>query len=210
MESYGKKSEYITHILMPVIKRVFENEGHRYKRIAVPYTDGRQNPLPIAADLKEAVDTDGGSIMGDIEKNVTLALIDESWKEHLRSMDELKDSVQSASFEQKDPLVIYKMEAYNLFEQLIYKMNAEVSSYLLGGKLIIQAEGDLQEAKEQKTDLRNVKTSREEQAMRAAAESAGQAQRSKPETFKRQEKKVGRNAPCPCGSGKKYKHCHGR
>jgi preprotein translocase subunit SecA len=125
-------------------------------------------------------------------------------------MDELKDSVQSASFEQKDPLVIYKMEAYNLFEQLIYKVNSEVSSYLLGGKLLIQAEGNLQEAKEQKTDLRNVKMSREEQAMKAAAQGAGRAEQAKPETFIRTEKKVGRNDACPCGSGKKYKHCHGK
>lgn len=209
-ESYERKSEHIKHILLPVIKRVLENEGHRYKRIAIPFTDGRQRPLPIAAELEEAVNTEGGSIMTDIEKAVTLALLDESWKEHLRSMDELKDSVQSASFEQKDPLVIYKMEAYNLFEQLIYKVNYEVCSYLMQGKLIVEGpDGELREAQEQRTDMSKVKTSREEQAMKAAAAAAGRKPQ-KVETFVRTERKVGRNEPCPCGSGKKYKHCHGR
>jgi preprotein translocase subunit SecA len=208
-EAYNRKAEQITHVLLPVIKRVQENEGHRYKRIAVPFTDGRSNPLPIAADLEAAVGSDGGTIMHDIEKAVTLAILDENWKEHLRSMDELKESVQSASFEQKDPLVIYKMEAYNLFEQLVYKLNYEVCSYLMRGRLMIEGPGEIREAKEEKTDLSKVRTSREEQAMRAAAEGVSRKP-SKPETFKRTEKKVGRNQPCPCGSGKKYKHCHGK
>jgi preprotein translocase subunit SecA len=124
-------------------------------------------------------------------------------------MDELKESVQSASFEQKDPLVIYKMEAYGLFEQFIYKVNEEVTSYLMKGKLLIAGQDEVQEAREQKTDFRKVSTSRNEQAARAAAEGAGQQQQ-KVETFKRTEKKVGRNDPCPCGSGKKYKQCHGK
>jgi len=205
---YQYKSQQITEVLMPVIKNVYENEGHRYKRIAVPFTDGRSQPLPIAADLKEAVDSKGASIMRDIEKTITLALIDDNWKEHLRSMDELKDSVQAASFEQKDPLVIYKMEAFNLFEELVNKINREVSAYLFHGKLLIQQE--VKEAKIQKTDLSKVRTSREEEAMRAAADGVSQKQAEKPETFKRQEEKVGRNDSCPCGSGKKFKHCHGR
>ncbi|MDH5580180.1 MAG: SEC-C metal-binding domain-containing protein, partial [Betaproteobacteria bacterium] len=174
-----------------------------------PYSDGRKHPLPIAADLESGIKSNGKTIMQEIEKAVTLALIDESWKEHLRFMDELKESVQSASFEQKDPLVVYKMEAYGLFEQLIYKINEEVSSYLMKGKLLIAGQEEVQEAREQKTDFRRVNTSRNEQAARAAAESAGR-QPQKVETFKRTEKKVGRNDPCPCGSGKKYKQCHGR
>ncbi len=194
---------------MPVIKRVQENEGHRYKRIAVPFTDGRKNPLPIAADLEEAVISSGKSVVRDIEKAVSLSILDDSWKDHLRSMDELKDSVQAASFEQKDPLVIYKMEAYELFERLIYKINEEVSSYLMKGKLLINMDESLQEAKQVKTDLSKTTASREEQAMRAAAEGVSNRP-AKAETFKRKEKKVGRNDPCPCGSGKKYKQCHGR
>lgn len=209
--AYGRKGEQITQVLLPVIKQVQENEGHRYRRIAVPFNDGRAKPLNISADLQAAIDSDGKSIMLDIEKAVTLALIDENWKEHLRSMDELKDSVQSASFEQKDPLVIYKMEAYNLFEQFIYKVNRDVISYLMTGRITIAAQqGSLQEAKEQKTDLTKVQMSRSEQAMKQAAASAGQPQRQKVETFKREEKKVGRNEACPCGSGKKFKQCHGK
>jgi preprotein translocase subunit SecA len=125
-------------------------------------------------------------------------------------MDELKESVQAASFEQKDPLVIYKMEAYELFERLIYNINEDVSAYLMKGRLVFGANEELQEAKQEKTDLTKVRMSREEQAMRAAAVGVSQQQPSKPETFKRDEKKVGRNEPCPCGSGKKYKHCHGK
>lgn len=211
LEAYETKTEKIIELLLPVIKNVYENEGHRYKRIAIPYTtSSRENPLPIAADLKKAVDTDGKSIMKDIEKAVTLALIDENWKEHLRSMDELKDSVQSASFEQKDPLVIYKMEAYSAFEQLVYRINYDVISYLMGGKLLIGSPEDVQEARSSKTDFKKVRTNRQEEARRRAAVSAGRESQEKPTTFKRTEKKVKRNDPCPCGSGKKYKHCHGK
>lgn len=204
---YRLKSEQINNVLFPVVKQVYQNESHRYKKIAIPFTDGRTHPLPIAADLKEAVDSSGASLWRDIEKTIVLALIDDNWKEHLRSMDELKDSVQAASFEQKDPLVIYKMEAYKLFEELIHKINRDVCSYLFHGKLIIQQE--VQEARVQKTDLSKVRTSRTEEDMRRAAEGVSQ-RTEKVETFKRVEEKVGRNDMCPCGSGKKYKHCHGR
>ncbi len=211
-EFYDRKAAKTVEVLLPVIKNVYEQEGHKYKRIAIPFTDGRANPLPIAADLEKAVKSDGKSIMEDIEKAVSLSCIDDEWKEHLRSMDELKESVQAASFEQKDPLVVYKMEAYTLFEELIYRINERVSSYLSKGRLLIeQDQRSLQEAKEQKTDLSKVQTNRrpEDQAARAAAEGVSRS-KSKPETFVRTEKKVGRNDLCPCGSGKKFKHCHGK
>lgn len=207
LQHYQYKSQQIKEILLPTIKQVYENEGHRYKRIAIPFTDGRLNPLPIAADLKMAIDTKGESIMRDIEKTITLAIIDDHWKEHLRNMDELKDAVQAASFEQKDPLVKYKIEAYNLFEGLINKINKDVSAYLFNGKLLIQQE--VREAKVQKTDLTKVRTSREEEAIRQAAEGVSR-KTEKVETFKRTEDKVGRNDLCPCGSGKKFKQCHGK
>jgi len=126
-------------------------------------------------------------------------------------MDELKDSTQAASFEQKDPLVVYKMEAYKSFEELVYKVNYDVMSYLMGGKLLLQNPEEVREAKTNKTDLRKTRTNKDADAMarRRAAASAGRAERAKPETFKRQDKKVKRNDPCPCGSGKKYKQCHG-
>ncbi|MCL4111431.1 UNVERIFIED_CONTAM: hypothetical protein GTU68_020705 [Idotea baltica] len=206
---YKLKFSRISEILMPVINRVHSEQGNRYKRIAVPFTDGSKRTLPISADLEEAIGSSGDSVIRDIEKAVSLAIVDENWKEHLRAMDELKDSSQAASFEQKDPLVIYKMEAYDLFERLIYSINEEVSSYLMKGKLVFNVNENLEEAKQVKTDLSKTRTSREEQAQRAAAEGVS-AKREKPETFKRTEKKVGRNDPCPCGSGKKFKQCHGR
>jgi len=209
LSSYKEKADKMKEMLLPLIKDVHANEGHRYKRISLPFVSAtRENPLPIAAELEEAVNTEGDSIMKDIEKAVTLILIDENWKEHLRSMDELKDSVQAASFEQKDPLVIYKMEAYTAFEQLVYKINYDVISYLMGGKLMLKRAEDVQEAKTNKTDFRRVRTNKDEKARRSAAASAGR-ERVKAETFRREEKKVKRNDPCPCGSGKKFKQCHG-
>ncbi len=208
-EFYQRKAAKISEVLLPIVKNVYENQGHQYKRIAIPFTDGSAKPLPIAADLEEAMNSGGASIMKDIEKAVALAVIDDEWKEHLRSMDELKESVQAASFEQKDPLVVYKMEAYELFEQLIHKVNEQVTSYLSKGTLVFQENRSLQEAREQKTDLSKVRTSRDEDQARQRAAEGVSRQRSKPETVVRKEKKVGRNDPCPCGSGKKYKHCHG-
>ncbi len=211
-EKYERKKEQISEHLLPIIKNVHEREGQRYKRISIPFTDGRSRMLPISADIEVAVKSNGKSIMLDIEKAVNLVLIDDSWKEHLRNMDELKDSVQGASFEQKDPLVIYKMEAYGLFEQLVGKVNKEVASYLMDGKLMIQMDRAPQEARERKTDLSKISTNRnadEDQRRRRAMQSAGQADAPKVETIRRMDKKIGRNDPCPCGSGKKYKQCHG-
>ncbi|TVR82030.1 MAG: preprotein translocase subunit SecA [Saprospirales bacterium] len=210
MNAYRRKAEQIKDLLLPVIKRVYENEGHRFTRIAIPFISSRAKALPIAANLVDAVKSEGKTIMRDIEKTVTLSLIDDNWKEHLRRMDELKESVQSASFEQKDPLVIYKMEAYNLFEEFIHKVNQDVTSYLLEGRIQLRGEGDIREAEQEKTDFSKAQTNRspEEEAMRRAAMGAGG--RRKVETVVRTEEKVGRNDPCPCGSGKKFKHCHGR
>lgn len=210
MDAYERKTQNYVEKLMPLIKRVHENEGHRYKRIALPFSDGSTSVLNASAGLEEAINSNGETIMRDIEKTVALALIDDNWKEHLRRMDELKESVQAASFEQKDPLVIYKMEAFELFEQLVHKVNLDVCSYLSKGKLLIQQDSNIREAEAQKTNFAKTKTSRQDQqsqAKAAAAAAGGQPQ--KVETFVRTEKKVGRNDPCPCGSGKKYKHCHG-
>jgi preprotein translocase subunit SecA len=205
----------MTEVLLPIIKDVHQHEGHKYKRIAVPFTDGRSKALGIAADLEEAINSNGKTIMRDIEKAVTLSLIDDEWKEHLRDMDELKDSVQGASFEQKDPLVLYKLEAFQLFENFIARINKDVTSYLSKGMLMIEAEKPVREAKVQKTDFSKQMTNRVEepqptrsqQQARAAAE--GVSERPKIQTIMRDDPKIGRNDPCPCGSGKKYKQCHG-
>ncbi|MCB0628176.1 MAG: preprotein translocase subunit SecA [Lewinella sp.] len=209
-EFYNRKFQAITDALMPQVQHVYENQGQRYKRIVLPFTDGSSHPLPVTADIEKAVKSKGKSIVRDIEKAVTLAIIDEKWKEHLRSMDELKESVQAASFEQKDPLVVYKMEAFNLFEQLIFDVNESVTSYLAKGSLhATSQQEELRQAREQRTDMSKMSTNQTGEAARAAGEAVSQ-KRAKPETFKRVDKKVGRNDPCPCGSGKKYKQCHGR
>ncbi len=209
-EYYKRKETHLVELLMPQITNVFETQGNQYKRILIPFTDGSSHPLPVTANIERAVKTKGKSIMRDIEKAVTLAIIDEKWKEHLRAMDELKESVQSASFEQKDPLVIYKMEAYNLFEDFIYRINEQVTSYLSKGTLIFADGRTLEQVREERTDMSKVSTNRsaEEVAQRRAAE--GVSRRAKVETVVREGDKIGRNDPCPCGSGKKYKHCHGR
>jgi preprotein translocase subunit SecA len=211
-EKYNRKSQKISEALLPIIQEVHKNEGHKYKRIAIPFTDGRQKPLPVSATLEDAIASDGKSIMRDVEKAITLAIIDDEWKEHLRSMDELKDAVQASSFEQKDPLVVYKMEAYNYFEGLMNRINEKATSYLIGGDIVFRNEQkSLEQAKESRTDLSRVQTNRREEDVRARAAAAGaNRQPQKPVTFKRVEKKVGRNEPCPCGSGKKFKQCHGK
>jgi preprotein translocase subunit SecA len=223
---YDHKFEKVKELLLPICQQVFANEGHRYKRISIPYSDGRARALNIAADLQKAVQSDGDSIVKDIEQAVTLAIIDDEWKEHLRNMDELKESVQGASFEQKDPLVIYKVEAYNLFETLIQKVNMRVTSYLSKGMLLIEAPDAMHEAPPQQSDYERIQEA-ERQAAAEAQKAARAAQRreqlqrereeqqraaqtfQKPQTIMRNDPKVGRNDPCPCGSGRKYKNCHG-
>jgi preprotein translocase subunit SecA len=211
---YERKYQQITEMIMPQIKHVFETQSDRYKRILLPFTDGSTHPLNITADLERAVKSEGKSVVRDIEQAVTLSIIDEKWKNHLRSMDELKDSSQAASFEQKDPLVIYKMEAYNLFESLVHTINESVTSYLAKGGLVL-GQPEVRQVKQERSALKGTRTNRAadegERLQRQAAQSAGRGgKRQKVETFQRSEKKVGRNDPCPCGSGKKYKQCHGR
>ncbi|MBK6544880.1 MAG: preprotein translocase subunit SecA [Saprospiraceae bacterium] len=209
-DAYHKKEGIIKDVLMPYIKSLNLNEGQKYQRIAIPYSDGHSEPLPIAAEIDSAIKTNGASIMRDIEKGIALIKLDNDWKEHLRNMDELKESVQAASFEQKDPLVIYKIEAYNLFELLVYKMNTEITSLLSKGKLLINVNQEVKEARSQRTDYSKIKTNRAEENQRRAAESAGRAeQQASPQTFRNVGPKIGRNDPCPCGSGKKFKNCHG-
>ena len=210
IEYYKNKSDKIKETILPIVKRVFENDGERYKRILIPITDGSERALPISASLEDGVTTEGKSIINDIEKAITLALIDDNWKEHLRALDDLKEAVQAASFEQKDPLVVYKIEAYELFEELVSKMNREVISYLSKSTLAINPAEQVNEAKEEKTDLSKVSTNvREEPSTPNPAPSAPQpAPKAAP--VKREGKKIGRNEPCPCGSGKKFKQCHGK
>ena len=220
---YYRKRQQVGDRLLPIIKDVHEREGHRYKRIVVPYTDGSLG-LNISADMDLAIQSNGKSIMQDVEKVATLAIIDDAWKEHLRNVDDLKESVQGASFEQKDPLVIYKMEAYNLFEGLIGHINSNVTSFLLKGTLALPDEAAMQRAQQQqaaaeaaqraqasrlKANNQQAMTETQQAAQRAAMSAGhnGPVQRVQPIV---KDKVVGRNEPCPCGSGKKYKNCHGK
>lgn len=213
---YNEKNQKIATHLLPLITDVYNRMGDKYKRISLPYSDNSAQSYNLAADLENAVKSNGKSIAKDIEKTVTLAIIDDKWKEHLRQMDDLKDAVQGASFEQKDPLVIYKMEAFKLFEDLIYKINHDVTAYLSKGNLTIDMRPDqVKAAERQKTDFSKARTHKDDSEGYDEDESTGYTGRGgaqtieKPQTFVRSEKKIGRNDPCPCGSGKKYKQCHG-
>ncbi len=212
MNFYHEKSQRIIDKLLPICTDVYKNEGTRYTRINIPFTDGRARALQIAAALKPAVETNGKSIWKDIEKAVTLAIIDDEWKEHLRNMDELKDSVQGASFEQKDPLVIYKVEAFALFEDFIGRVNKNVTSYLSKGTLLIEeaprAAAPIRRPAFAQNNSAMQRAEAERKVMQQAAANAGR-ENSGSVTVVHDGPKVGRNDLCPCGSGKKYKNCHG-
>ena len=198
-KNYEEKMARDAQQATPVIKRVFEEQGDRFERILVPFTDGAKT-IQVTTDLKEAYDTEGKSLVTDFEKNVTLAIIDDSWKTHLRKMDELKQSVQLAVHEQKDPLLIYKFEAFELFKAMLDKVNKEVISFLFKGEIPQPETQDIQQA-QQTTKQENLEISKEEvlnmdeQAAqhRAAGAQAQQNQPQVTETITRDQPKIGRN-----------------
>ncbi len=207
---YKRKQEAIAKQAFPVLKDVFETRGEYIENIIVPFTDG-VNGLQVAVPLKKAIQNKGAEVFKSFEKNVTLYLIDDAWKEHLREMDELKQSVQNAVYEQKDPLLVYKFEAFELFRQMLATVNKELVTFLFRGIIAGQQESDeVREARPQpKMDLRKMRTSKPElvgEANGAPVQDMRELQKAMPV---RVENKVGRNDPCPCGSGKKYKNCHG-
>ncbi len=203
--SYKEKTQKLAEQAYPVIKEVYETSGHRYENIAIPITDGIKS-LNVVAPLKKCYETKGREVPIAFEKGITLAIIDDAWKEHLREMDELKNSVQNAAYEQKDPLLIYKFESFDLFKKLVQKVNKDISSFLNLGKLPMQEPQDVHEAKVQHTDMSKLKTGRDD-APAAVANRTSEPQKTQPIKV---EKQIGRNEPCPCGSGKKYKQCHGK
>ena len=206
---YHRKSEAIAQQTLPVLRDVLKERGEYIENIVVPFTDGIRF-VQVATNLKKAVDSDGHEVFKAFEKNVVLALIDDAWKEHLREMDDLKQSVQNAVYEQKDPLVVYKMEAYNLFKQMLTTVNKEVVSFLFKGVIPSQEPQQIKEARPQpKQDLSKVRTSKPELAHASNGglmDDTRELQKSQPI---RVENKIGRNDLCSCGSGKKYKNCHG-
>ena len=208
LEVYKRKEEIIAGQAYPVLKDVYDRMSHLYENVVVPVSDGVR-VFQVIANLKASVESKGREIMRAFEKTVVLATIDEAWKEHLREMDDLKQAVQNATYEQKDPLLIYKFESYELFKSMLNKINRDVVSSLIKGFIPVQDAEQVREAERR----RKVDTSRlrEEKSDFSQYSSTvpGQVGQKKVEPV-RVEKKVGRNDPCPCGSGKKYKNCHGR
>ncbi|MDF3077236.1 MAG: secA [Sphingobacteriaceae bacterium] len=208
-EYYRRKADAIAQQTLPVLKDVLRERGDYIENIVVPFTDGVRG-VQVATNLRKSVETDGREVFKTFEKTVVLSLIDEAWKEHLREMDELKQSVQNAVYEQKDPLVVYKIEAFNLFKGMLATVNKEIVSFLFKGGIPSQEPEEVREARPQpKQDLSRLKVSKPELAQVANGvpmDDTREVQKTQPI---RVENKIGRNDPCPCGSGKKYKNCHG-
>jgi len=211
MSFYRRKSEHIAQMALPVITQVYEGQGHQYENILIPITDGIKT-IQVLVNLKKAVDSKGREVVHALEKMITLAMIDDAWKEHLREMDELKQSVQNAVYEQKDPLLIYKLESFNLFKQMLGDVGKEITQFLMKGNLPTQTQEQPQAAIAPKAapvvaprPAPQLQTSRREAS--EMINTNAEAQRSTPV---KAEPKVGRNDSCPCGSGKKYKNCHGQ
>lgn len=205
-EAYKRRINSVATTAYPVIKRVYEEQGDKFENIYIPITDGfRGYNVPV--NLKKAYESQCKEVFKCFSTIVVLTTIDENWKDHLREMDQLRQSVQNATYEQKDPLLIYKFESFNLFSKMLEKVNREILSTLFKAMIPIrenQESAPQEPVKPQRTDMSRMQTSRME-----AAAAAGQGDKSKPAPI-HVDKKVGRNDPCPCGSGKKYKHCHGR
>ncbi|SER10155.1 preprotein translocase subunit SecA [Pedobacter rhizosphaerae] len=205
---YGRKSEAIIGQSLPVLTQVYEERGAHIEQIVVPFTDGIRG-IQVAVDLKKAIENKGREVVRAFEKTIVLALIDESWKEHLREMDELKQSVQNAVYEQKDPLVIYKMEAFNLFKNMLNAVNKEVVSFLYKGGIPVQQEPDQVREAPAPQKQPKLQTTKQEFGMEEPGIEFGDTREAVPQQPVRKEVTVGRNEPCPCGSGKKFKNCHG-
>ncbi|TWR23967.1 preprotein translocase subunit SecA [Mucilaginibacter achroorhodeus] len=209
-EFYKRKAEAVAQQAYPVIKDVYDTRGQYVENIVVPFTDGVHG-MQVAVPLKKAVENHGQEVFKSFEKNVTLSLIDDAWKEHLREMDELKQSVQNAVYEQKDPLLVYKFEAFELFRQMLASVNKELMSFLFrGGIAVQQAPEQVREAAPApKTDMRQMRTSKPEMVDQSGLPVEEMQQEIQKPSPVKVEQKIGRNDPCPCGSGKKFKNCHG-
>ncbi|MBV6405889.1 MAG: preprotein translocase subunit SecA [Flavobacteriales bacterium] len=225
LAAYGRRTADMARQALPVISDVFLNQGAQYENIVVPITDGIRT-MQVVANLERCYRSEGRELAASVEKFITLATIDHEWKEHLREMDDLRRNVQNASLEQKDPLLIYKLESFNLFKDMVDRVNGEVIGFLSGAGLPT-AQPSVQQAQAPRAPQQRLQTSRTDVPGYGPSSSTGAAPRSAPSAQRtappppqaapprpvqpvRVEKKVGRNDPCPCGSGKKYKQCHGR
>lgn len=216
-EFYNRKVNAIREHMMPTLQHIYNEQGDRVENVVVPFTDGIRG-IQIYVGLKDAVEHECRPVMQTLERNMTLALIDEAWKDHLRAMDDLRHSVQMASYEQKDPLLIYKFEAFNLFKQMMLETNQSIVSFLLRAGIPMQdAPPQAAQMPEPPTDMSNLRVNKEEiddAGQDYAADERDYYEDPREEGVKRTPvqagPKIGRNDPCPCGSGKKYKSCHGR
>ena len=204
-ETYLRKQSVISRQALPVIKDVFEKQGKLYENIVVPITDGTR-VFHILTNLEKAYHSNGDELVRSYEKSIILNTIDEAWKEHLRELDDLRQSVQTATYEQKDPLLIYKFESFELFRSMMEKINRDIVGILIRGQLPIRDSSGVQRAQApRRTDFSQMEANKKE-----FKQDEGQGPKKEEHVQPvRVEKKVGRNDPCPCGSGKKYKHCHG-
>ena len=211
--TFKRKMDKLSQVAYPVIKQVYETKGQQYENILVPVTDGKR-VFNVTAHLENAYKNEAREVVNAFEKQTLLYVIDDEWKEHLRQLDELRNSVQNASYEQKDPLLIYKLESFGLFKEMIDAMNRKVLAILMRGQIPVREPEQLREARPaQRMDLSRLRTQKDEIASRNGAaqqdptrQDTREVQRTEPI---RVEKKVGRNDLCPCGSGKKFKNCHG-
>ncbi|NGM61035.1 preprotein translocase subunit SecA [Sphingobacterium sp. SGG-5] len=209
---YENKAKHIAAQTLPVLTNVLAERGDVIENIVVPFTDGIRG-IQVATNLKKAVESEGAEVFKSFEKGIVLALIDEAWKEHLREMDDLKQSVQNAVYEQKDPIIIYKMEAFDLFKAMLASMNKEIVSFLFKGEIPGQQQQpqNIQEARPIPAQPANVKASKQDLSSPTGVSDEDFDTR-KPQVTQpiRKEQTVGRNDLCPCGSGQKYKNCHGK
>ena len=210
MANFKRKVDRLAAVAMPVIKSVYENQGSMYENILVPITDGKL-VYNIRCNLKRAYESECQVVVQEFEKAILLHNIDDAWKENLRELDELKKSVQNASYEQKDPLLIFKLESVTLFDNMVNKINNTTVATLMRGQIPMQAPEDVREAAPEPTRQQPQYTeSREDLSDEAAAQAAARDTREHRQEPIVKEKMPGRNDPCPCGSGKKFKNCHGQ
>ena len=200
-ETYRRRMDALDEKLWPIIKEVYEKQGSMYQNIAIPVSDGRKT-LNLSVNLEKAYQSEGREISKALSKNIVLYQIDEHWKEHLREMDDLKQSVQNATYEQKDPIVVYKLESYNLFSDMLESLNQDVLSFLFRAFVPLNDRSQPpQRAMQRRTDMSQMNARHQDLS------SNGEQKSNSPVKV---DKRVGRNDPCPCGSGKKYKNCHGK
>ena len=204
----ARRAKAVADTVRPVMTKIYEERKDNLSdKMYFPLTNGHLG-YNVPVELQRCKDTDGAEIYRSFTKVVMFTTIDDAWREHLRDMDDLRQSVQNASYEQKDPLLIYKFESFGLFEKMLQKVNREVVSILCKSYIPVQKQN--QESLENtRQDRAKVDVNKLQESRMAAAAAAGQGEKSKPMPVQ-VEKKIGRNEPCPCGSGKKYKHCHGK